>query len=122
MGLRPYDRTSVTAIRRRRGLAILDTNRGPTVTARRIVFATGYESQPYLRRNVGTLHNTFAVVSEPIDLFPEWPGRCLIWETARPYFYLRSIPEIRVIIGGADSPLAEDHRRDGLIRDRKSVV
>jgi glycine/D-amino acid oxidase-like deaminating enzyme len=116
MGLRTYDRTEVKAIQRRRGQAVLDTDRGPTVTARRIVFATGYESQSYLRRNVGTLHSTFAAVSEPIDPFPEWPGRCLIWETARPYFYLRSAPENRVIIGGADSPFAEGHRRDGLIR------
>lgn len=120
-GLRVYDRTEVTSIRRE-GQAILKTDRGPSVTATRIVFATGYESQSYLRRKVGTLHSTFAAVSEPMDPFPEWPGRCLIWETARPYFYLRSTPENRVIFGGADADYAEDHKRYGMIRRKTEYL
>ena len=115
-GVRAYDRTEVTAIERRNGRAKLKTDRGSTVEARRIVFATGYESQQYLRRNAGALHSTFAAISEPIASFPSWPGRCLIWETARPYFYLRTTLDDRVIIGGEDVPFATEQRRDGLIR------
>jgi glycine/D-amino acid oxidase-like deaminating enzyme len=115
-GLRAYDRTEVATIERRGGRARLKTDRGSTVDADRIVFATGYESQQYLRHNAGVLHSTFAAISEPIAPFPSWPGRCLIWETARPYFYLRTTPDDRVIIGGEDVPYATEHRRDGLIR------
>jgi glycine/D-amino acid oxidase-like deaminating enzyme len=117
-GLRAYDRTHVTAIERRNGRARIKTDRGSNVIARRVVFATGYESQQYLRRNAGALHSTFAAVSEPIDPFPAWPGRCLIWETARPYCYLRTTLDDRVIIGGEDVPFATEHRRDGLIRSK----
>jgi glycine/D-amino acid oxidase-like deaminating enzyme len=115
-GMRAYDRTEVTAIERRNGRARVKTDRGSTVDAHRIVFATGYESQQYLRRHVGALHSTFAAISEPITPFPSSPGRCLIWETARPYFYLRTTPDDRVIVGGEDVPFATEHRRDGLIR------
>jgi len=78
LGLRIYDRTEVSEIRRRKGRAVLKTDRGSSVDARRVVFATGYESQGYLRQKVGDLNSTFAAVSEPMDLFPEWPERCLI--------------------------------------------
>jgi glycine/D-amino acid oxidase-like deaminating enzyme len=122
-GVRAYDRTEVTAIERRNGRARLKTDRGSTINARRIVFATGYESQQYLRRSLGALHSTFAAVSEPIVPFPKSPGRCLIWETARPYFYLRTTLDDRVIIGGEDVPFATEHRRDGLIgRKTKKLV
>ena len=100
-GLRAYDRTAVSKIERGRGRTILKTDRGPTVHARRVVFATGYESQQYLKHDVGALHSTFAAVSEPMGTMPQWPGRCLIWETARPYFYVRSTSDDRVMIGGA---------------------
>ena len=122
-GVRAYDRTEVTAIEHRNGRARLKTDRGSTINSRRIVFATGYESQQYLRRSLGALHSTFAAVSEPIVPFPKSPGRCLIWETARPYFYLRTTLDDRVIIGGEDVPFATEHRRDGLIgRKTKKLV
>ena len=114
--MRAYDRTAVSAVERRKGSAVLRTGRGPTVTARRVVFATGYESQRYLRRSAGPLHSTFAAISEPLEPFPPWPDRCLIWETARPYFYLRTTADDRVIIGGADVPFSNDRRRDGMIK------
>jgi glycine/D-amino acid oxidase-like deaminating enzyme len=115
-GLRAYDRTAVSAIDRGRGRTVLKTDRGPTVKARRVVFATGYESQQYLKHDVGALHSTFAAVSEPMGTVSHWNGRCLIWETARPYFYVRSTADDRVMIGGGDAPYATDHNRPGLIR------
>jgi glycine/D-amino acid oxidase-like deaminating enzyme len=121
-GLRTYDRTEVSSVRHGKGHVILRTDRGHTVDAQRMVFATGYESQQYLRHSAGPLHSTFAAVSEPMDPFPRWPGRCLIWETARPYFYARTTDDDRVIIGGEDAPYATDHRRDGMIRRKTERI
>ena len=117
-GLRVFDRTAVSAIEHDAGRVILKTERGPTVTARRLVFATGYESQQYSRQSAGALHSTFAAVSEPMQAFPQWPDRCLIWETARPYFYARTTADDRAIIGGEDAPFATDHRRDRLVESK----
>ena len=72
------------------------------------MFATGYESQQYLRQKAGTLHSTFAAVSEPIAPLPARLGRFLMWETARPYFYLHTTQDGRVMIGGEDVPFATD--------------
>jgi glycine/D-amino acid oxidase-like deaminating enzyme len=34
-----------------------------------------------------------------------------MWETARPYFYLRTTPDHRIVFGGADEPFETDSRR-----------
>jgi glycine/D-amino acid oxidase-like deaminating enzyme len=117
-GLRVYDRTAVSQIDSAGDRVVLTTDRGFTVTARRVVFATGFESQHYLKQKVGALHSTFALISEPLEPFPPWPDRCLIWETARPYLYLRTTTDDRVMVGGGDTPYATDHRQDRLIKQK----
>jgi glycine/D-amino acid oxidase-like deaminating enzyme len=93
----------------------LTTDRGPTVSAKRVVFAVGYESGQYLKAPATTLTSTFAAVSEPMAPFPAWPDRALVWEAARPYTYLRTTPDDRVIFGGGDVPFATAHRQDDLV-------
>lgn len=91
------------------------------ITAQHVVFATGYESQRYLKRRIGNLNSTYVLVSEPIDDFADWSERCMIWETARPYFYLRFTADQRIMIGGEDTSFSNDHRRDCLI-ERKAAA
>ncbi len=120
-GLRVYDRCNVKELKTTEEGMLLTTEAGNTVTARRVVFATGYESQQYLKQNVGTLHSTYAVISEPVEHLPRWADRCLIWETARPYLYLRTTQDDRIIVGGCDTAFASDHRQDRLV-DRKAEL
>lgn len=42
----------------------------------------------------------------------------MIWETARPYLYLRTTPDERLIVGGRDVPFRAPAMRDALL-DRK---
>ncbi len=117
-GLRVFDRTDVKHIESSDSGCWVETDRGASVHAMKVMYATGYESQKYLRQKVGNLNSTFAAVSEPLDPFPQWPDRCLIWESARPYFYLRTSDDGRAIIGGEDTPYSNDHDRDGLIEKK----
>ncbi len=121
-GLRAFDRTEVTDIAVGRDRLTLSTDRGCTVTARRLVFATGYESQRYLKQKIGTLSSTFALITEPVDPFPDWPGRCLIWETARPYCYLRATDDGRILIGGKDVPFATAHQQESLLKSKSKQL
>ena len=50
--------------------------------------------------------------------FPGWPDRCLIWETRRPYLYLRTTDDGRVLAGGEDGPCAECHRSARWLRTK----
>ncbi|HYV34332.1 MAG TPA: FAD-dependent oxidoreductase, partial [Gemmataceae bacterium] len=121
-GLRVFDRTDVKEVTPRRNGMALTTDQGNTVSARRVVFATGYESQRYLKQKIGDLHSTFALITEPLEEFPLWPDRCLIWETARPYCYLRATDDDRILIGGKDTPFATAHRQDGLVKKKTSQL
>jgi glycine/D-amino acid oxidase-like deaminating enzyme len=114
-GLRVYDRCEVRKVEPTESGVVLHTGPGFQVKGRRVVFATGYESQQYLKQNVGDLKSTFALISEPCDSFDGWPERSLIWESARPYFYLRTTSDDRAIIGGEDVPYATAHKSDQLI-------
>ena len=114
-GLRVYDRCEVRKVEPAESGVVLHTGPGFRIKGRRVVFATGYESQQYLKQNVGDLKSTFALISEPCDSFEGWPERSLIWESARPYFYLRTTSDDRAIIGGEDVPYATAHKSDQLI-------
>ena len=105
-GARIFDRTEVQGYERRGKSLLLRTDRGATVQAQQVVFALGYEVPPQLRRDLVQLSSTYALITEPVTAFPGWEDRCLIWETARPYRYLRTTSDDRVIIGGLDEPFA----------------
>lgn len=114
-GLRAFDRTAVTNCRAMKRSVELITSRGTRVRARKVVVATGYEALSHLRGAPTALHSTYAAISEPVADFAGWPKQRLIWETARPYVYLRTSEDGRAIIGGYDEPFRDPVRRDRLL-------
>jgi glycine/D-amino acid oxidase-like deaminating enzyme len=118
-GARIFDRTQIEGCEPDVAGVRLKTDRGEIVRARQVVFACGYESQDYLPRRIVALKSTFALASEPLETFPGWWERCLIWETARPYVYLRTTSDGRAIIGGEDDPFRNPSRRDRMV-DKKT--
>jgi glycine/D-amino acid oxidase-like deaminating enzyme len=118
-GARLHNRTQVTGIERQSNHLVLQTPAG-AITAQHVVYATGYAVEQFVGHRVGWLRSTYVVASQPLETqsrnaLPGWPERCLMWETARPYFYARQAGEGRAIIGGADTSFASDHQRDGLV-------
>ncbi|KAA9005343.1 FAD-dependent oxidoreductase [Paenibacillus spiritus] len=87
------------------------TKRG-SISARQVIFTTGYETQEIKRDRGADLVNSYAIVTEPVPSLPKWHERCLIWETARPYLYFRTTPEGRIIAGGLDEPLTDPQERE----------
>ncbi len=121
-GARIFDRTRIT--RRKtipRGIA-LRTERGHAIRARHLVVATGYETAPYLADPLTTLMGTYALVTEPCNAFAGWPGDRLIWETARPYVYLRRTDDGRALIGGYDEPTGDPRRRAALLARKTALL
>lgn len=114
-GLQVYDRTEVTRIEHTPRRVQLTTASGATVKARYLVFACGYEAQQYLKQPVARLSSTYALVSEPMPSDANWYEQSLIWESARPYLYLRTTDDGRVIVGGEDEDFRDPVRRDKLI-------
>jgi glycine/D-amino acid oxidase-like deaminating enzyme len=94
------------------------TTRGGRVRARRVVYAMGYELPPDIAPNVMSLHSTYVLATHRLESMPAWLERTLVWETARPYAYLRTSGDGRIIIGGEDVPYKSASIRDRLLPSR----
>jgi glycine/D-amino acid oxidase-like deaminating enzyme len=113
-GARSFGRCEVTEIRPQPS-GVLVMTKCATIKAERVVIATGYAADKMLNQPLAKLQSTFAVASAPLASREGWPDQCLMWETDRPYFYLRTTPDGRAVIGGGDTSGADDHADEKLL-------
>lgn len=95
-----------------RGVRAL-TEAGATVHARHVVLAMGYANQGWLQQRVARNRSSYAFITDPIDA--DVLGRLqrtMVWESARPYLYLRATGERRLLVGGLDDAIDIPARRD----------
>ena len=119
-GVAVHDRTPVSRIAADAAGVELTTSEGHRVTARHLIMATGYQAQRFLRKRVARNRSSYAFVTDPIDAALLGPLRkTLVWETARPYLYLRTTSDDRLLVGGEDDAVDIPVRRDALV-DRKA--
>jgi glycine/D-amino acid oxidase-like deaminating enzyme len=64
---------------------------------------------------VATIHNTFALVTEPLAEPAMATRMPLIWESAKPYLYVRGTGDGRLIVGGEDVPFKSAAGREALL-------
>jgi glycine/D-amino acid oxidase-like deaminating enzyme len=121
-GAQVFSETAICRIDHAPQRAVLHTPHGQRISADRVVLATGYESGEFLPRQIGSLHSTYAVCSQPLQPSQRWHGDWLIWESSRPYIYLRTTDDGRAIIGGADVPFKNASARDALLPQRTRML
>jgi glycine/D-amino acid oxidase-like deaminating enzyme len=112
LGARLYSPHEVTGLHPRSDGVDLETKDGTLVSARRAIFTTGYAVLPVLPRDKFEPVSTWALATKPLPADSFWPGRCLIWEAADPYLYMRTTWDNRIVAGGEDSKLNSPDRRD----------
>lgn len=112
-GVPVYDRTTVAALRPAPdGGWLLRTDRDATVRSSHVVLAAGYESGRFLPGSTRMrIRSSYAFVTEPMRL-PATLKDTLVWESARPYLYLRTTVDQRLMIGGEDDAIDIAVRRD----------
>ena len=103
-GLRLFTHTELARYEPTSDGAFARLTNGCAIRAKRLVYATGYEAAPLIGSEFARAQVSYAVASEPLDSFETWWERCLLWETARPYLYLRTTSDGRALIGGEDDP------------------
>ena len=105
-GLSIYERTSMQSVDRPgRGASasyIVKTN-GGTIEADHIVYAVGHTAEQAGGRWIRAKPSrTYVIVTNPLPGLDAWYDRCMLWETDRPYFYARTTPDNRIVVGGLD--------------------
>lgn len=98
------------------GSHVLTSLEGHRIEAEYVVYAVGYEPEelkPKLQKAV--LHRSYVIVTPVQTTTQAWHGKWLIWETARPYLYLRTTVDGRFIVGGLDEdkqqPITSENRQ-----------
>ncbi|RUT33560.1 FAD-binding oxidoreductase [Paenibacillus zeisoli] len=99
----------------------VQTSAGPFKCSQ-VIFATGYDTAPGLTGTRVNLTRSYAIATEPVDDLSCWKDRVLIWETRRPYLYLRTTPDGRVIAGGLDEDTPMTPHGDVLIHQRAENI
>lgn len=111
-----HDRTPVTHISANSRGVELETAGGARIRAKHLVMAAGYASQQFLRKDVAKNRSSYAFITDPID-----PGLLgplqdtMLWESARPYLYMRTTGDGRLLIGGEDDDIDIASRRDAQV-------
>jgi glycine/D-amino acid oxidase-like deaminating enzyme len=113
-GARIFERSEVRRIEPSpTGVAV--TTRDGMITARRVIIATGYAT-PAFAPLAGRfrMRHTYVLGTAPID--DRQRARLglrdlLLWDTARPYHYVRWTRDRRLLLGGNDRPLVPSARR-----------
>ncbi len=97
------------------------TKQGPTITARHLVLATGYELADIVPAAKHRIISTWAIATcrQPRKL---WPGAAFVWEASDPYLYMRATSDGRVVCGGEDEEFEDEARRDALIASKTAVI
>ena len=115
-GLRVFDRTPIVSINHKKRSVELLTENGCRITAKKLVYATGYEVVNYIDKPIVKLKSTYATISEPLSAErPFWKNEMLLGNTADPYLYMRTTPDNRIMVGGRDEDFYSPGKRDKLI-------
>ncbi|MFI0472558.1 NAD(P)/FAD-dependent oxidoreductase [Halomonas sp. HMF6819] len=119
LGGEVFDRTEVDTIDPVADGVQVRLKNGATLEAGKVVIAAGYESQRWLDAPVAKNRSSYAFVTDPIA--PEKLGKLrhtLVWESARPYLYMRATDEGRLLVGGDDDDTDIPARRDDRVMDK----
>jgi len=115
-GAAVHDHEEVVDLQATSRRAVLRTAAGFQVRAGHVVLACGYESQRWLRKAVARNRSSYAFVSDPLPAaLLGGLVDSLAWETARPYLYLRTTPDRRLLVGGEDDAIDIPARRDARV-------
>lgn len=112
-GSRVFDRTEITAIHSGKTQVTLTTSDAVSLNCEHLVMAAGYESQSWLPQKVARNRSSYAFVTDPIAREELGPlASTMIWESARPYLYMRTTGDGRLMVGGEDDDIDIPARRD----------
>lgn len=105
-----------------RGVSI-ETGDGHVVRAKHVVLASGYAAQRHLRQSVAKNRSSYAFITDPIDRDALGAlADTMVWESARPYLYLRTTGDGRLLVGGEDDAIDIPAKRDVRVGKKTRIL
>lgn len=112
-GMDIFEQTEMLEIQNIEEHVLIKTTKGD-FQARVVIMTTGYAPAPDMTIPQKDMQVTYAVATQPIEDLSFWHDRMMIWETERPYLYMRLTDDDRIVAGGLDQnrdtlPDSEEH-------------
>ncbi|POY37300.1 FAD-binding oxidoreductase [Solitalea longa] len=119
-----YDRTRIVEFHHAKNSVKLVTDNNYVIRAKKVIYATGYETADLINPKIVQLKSTYAVASEQFSTNKFWAfDNCMIWETAHPYLYMRATNDNRIIVGGKDVDFYTPYnKRDKLLKSKTKAL
>jgi glycine/D-amino acid oxidase-like deaminating enzyme len=118
-----HARTALQDFDRVRGGIRAHTDDGVVIRCKHLIFAAGYECEQWLEQHVATNRSSYAFVSEPVPGGGLGPlRRTQVCESSRPYLYMRSTADERLLVGGEDDSIDVPLRRDARVKRKASKL
>lgn len=122
-GCHVYDRTVLDTLTPTARGVTATTPEGMHIRARHVVLATGYAGQRWLKPSVARNRSSYAFITDPIDPALLGPlNTTMVWESARPYLYMRTTGDHRLLIGGEDDTVDIAARRDRRVESKTGTL
>ena len=117
------DRTRIESIQATSRGVVLRTTEGHTIRAHHLVLAAGYANQKWLKKKVAQNRSSYAFITDPIDdqALGQLKGT-MVWESARPYLYMRSTGDGRLLVGGEDDSVDVPSKRDARVEKKARTL
>jgi glycine/D-amino acid oxidase-like deaminating enzyme len=122
LGARIFENTEINGKKFEKDYAVFFTKNHYSIKAKHVIIAAGYECLEIKNEKNAVLSSSYAVVTNQIEDFSSWYNRTLIWESARPYIYMRTTADNRIIIGGLDENTTYANKRDSMLMHKKDIL
>ncbi len=122
-GTRVFDRTRVVEMTTSSRNVTLRTEEGFAINAKHVVLAAGYANEKWLSKKVADNRSSYAFITDPLDARELGAfAKTMAWESARPYIYLRSTSDGRLLVGGEDDAIDIPAKRDASLGKKVNAL
>ncbi|OWK73629.1 FAD-dependent oxidoreductase [Flavobacteriaceae bacterium JJC] len=121
-GLKIYDKTEMKSVKYHSDFNEVFTAENIRIRTKKIIYCIGYESKNLIKEDFVQLKSTFAIVSEIDPVKLKYLDKTLFWNTDKPYLYMRTTDDNRLLIGGGDEDFQNPGKRDELIGKKEKEI
>ncbi|MDU4862592.1 MAG: FAD-dependent oxidoreductase [Terrisporobacter othiniensis] len=122
MGLKVYENTEVIDIKYLGNSVEVITSYGYKVKGKKVIVATGYNTERFTKRNFGHKTVTYNIVTKPVDRFDGWFNKVLIRDNCDPYNYFRTTEDNRIIAGGEDIDFYNNILNEKVAKEKYEIL
>ncbi|PZM17134.1 NAD(P)/FAD-dependent oxidoreductase [Rhizobium tubonense] len=109
---------SATQLHAEGARVVIETDTRHVIEAKHVVLATGYSMPGLPMPKLHHATSSWALATVPQDPATLWRDRVLMWEDSRPYLYMRTSTDNRIIVGGEDDDTTDAGVRDGKMPEK----